>query len=279
MTDHTTGHIGGKLVLVGAGKMGGAMLDGWLERGSGAQSIEVVDPAPSEDMKALASTGRIQLVSSITQEGVGDGDVLVLAVKPQIMAAALEPVVKVSRPGALVISIAAGISLATFEAAFGPGTAIIRAMPNLPASIGLGVTVAVGNGSVEAEQRNIGTRLLEAVGKVAWIDDEAQMDAVTALSGSGPAYVFHMIEVMARAGEVEGLDPALAMTLAIETVRGAGVLAATSDLGPRTLRENVTSPGGTTQAALDVLMGEKRLEDLIGEAVKAAAVRSRELGS
>lgn len=274
MTDHTIG----KLVLVGAGKMGGAMLDGWLEHGSGAQSIEVVDPAPSEDMKALALAGRIQLVSNITQEGVGNGDVMVLAVKPQIMAAALEPVVKVSRPGVLVISIAAGISLATFEAAFGPGTAIIRAMPNLPASIGLGATVAVGNGGVQVEQRDIGTTLLEVVGKVAWIDDEAQMDAVTALSGSGPAYVFHMIEAMARAGEAEGLDPALAMTLAIETVRGAGVLAATSDLGPRTLRENVTSPGGTTQAALDVLMGEKRLEGLIGDAVKAAAARSRELG-
>lgn len=279
MTDHTIGHIAGKLVLVGAGKMGGAMLDGWLEHGSGAQSIEVVDPEPSEDMKALASAGRIQLVSSISAEGVGKGDVLVLAVKPQIMAAALAPIVAVSRPGVLVVSIAAGIPLATLEAAFGPGTAIIRAMPNLPASIGLGATVAVGNRGVEAEQRNIGTSLLEAVGKVAWIDDEAQMDAVTALSGSGPAYVFHMIEAMARAGEAEGLDAALAMTLAVETVRGAGVLAATSELAPGTLRENVTSPGGTTQAALDVLMGDKALADLIGEAVKAAAARSRELGS
>lgn len=274
-----TDHMIGKLVLVGAGKIGGAMLDGWLSGEINARAIEVVDPAPSQEMKALAEAGRIQLVSSIDQEGVGDGDVLVLAVKPQIMAAALEPVVQIARPGVLVLSIAAGISLATFEKAFGPDTAIIRAMPNLPASIGLGVTAAVGNAGVQARQRDIGTKLLEAVGKVVWVDDEAQMDAVTALSGSGPAYVFHMIEAMAKAGEAEGLDAVLAMTLAIETVRGAGVLAATSELAPGTLRENVTSPGGTTQAALDVLMGEGRLEDLMGEAVKAAAARSRELGS
>lgn len=275
MTNHTIG----KLVLVGAGKMGGAMLGGWLEKGSGARVIEVVDPAPSGDMTALAADGRIQLASTIGEGGIGEGDVLVLAVKPQIMAAALKPVVRVARPGVLVISIAAGISLATFEAAFGSGTSIVRAMPNLPASIGLGMTVAVGNPGVGGEQRAIAAKLLEAVGKVEWITDEAQMDAVTALSGSGPAYVFHMIEVMARAGEAEGLDAALAMTLALETLRGASVLAATSALAPGTLRENVTSPGGTTQAALDVLMGDRRLEDLMAEAIKAAAARSRELGS
>lgn len=268
----------GKLVLIGAGKMGGAMVVGWLEKGCGARVIEVVDPGPPDAVKALAKAGRIKLSGEISAEGVGEGDVLVLAVKPQIMDAALQPVIKVARPGVLVISIAAGTSLKSFEAAFGKNTAIIRAMPNLPASIGLGMTVAVGNSGVGSKHRALGTGLLEAVGKVAWVDTEADMDAVTALSGSGPAYVFHMIEAMAKAGEAEGLAPALALQLATETVRGAGVLAATSDLAPSTLRENVTSPGGTTQAALEVLMGEGKLEKLMAEAVKAATKRSRELG-
>lgn len=269
----------GKLVLIGAGKMGGAMLDGWLEKGCGARVIEVVDPGASDALKAQANEGRIRLSELISADGVGEGDVLVLAVKPQIMAAALAPVVKLARPGVLVISIAAGTGLKSFEDSFGKETAIVRAMPNLPASIGLGMTVAVGNASASDAHKALATDLLEAVGKVAWTLDEAQMDAVTALSGSGPAYVFHMIEAMAKAGEAEGLDPDLALTLAMETVRGSGVLAATSDLAPGTLRENVTSPGGTTQAALDVLMGEGRFEKLIWEAVEAAAKRSRELGS
>ncbi len=268
----------GKLVLIGAGKMGGAMAVGWLEKGCGAEVIEVVEPAASGKVKALAKAARITLSDQINAEGVGEGDVLVLAVKPQIMAEALQPVIEVARPGVLVISIAAGTSVRRFEDAFGKKTAIIRAMPNLPASIGLGMTVAVGNDSVGERERAIGTGLLEAVGKVAWIDDESDMDAVTALSGSGPAYVFLMIEAMAKAGEAEGLVPELALQLATETVRGAGILAATSDLAPATLRENVTSPGGTTQAALEVLMGEGRLEKLMAEAVKAAAERSKELG-
>ncbi len=269
----------GKLVLIGAGKMGGAMLDGWLDKGCGARVIEVVDPGASDELKVLAKAGRITVSVAIGADGVGAGDVLVLAVKPQIMAAALAPVTKVAHAGVLVISVAAGTSLKSFEDAFGKETAIIRAMPNLPASIGLGMTVAVGNAGVGEDERALATGLLEAVGKVAWIQDEAQMDAVTALSGSGPAYVFHMIEAMAKAGVAEGLAPDLALELATETVRGAGVLAATSDLAPGTLRENVTSPGGTTQAALDVLMGEGRLEKLMMEAVTAAAKRSRELGS
>lgn len=269
----------GKLVLIGAGKMGGAMLDGWLDKGCGARFIEVVDPVAPDHLKALAKAGRITVSDAISPDGVGAADVLVLAVKPQIMAAALQPVTKVARAGVLVISVAAGISLKSFEDAFGKETAIIRAMPNLPASIGLGMTVAVGNAGVGEDERALATGLLEAVGKVAWIQDEAQMDAVTALSGSGPAYVFHMIEAMAKAGVAEGLAPDLALQLATETVRGSGVLAATSDLAPGTLRENVTSPGGTTQAALNVLMGEGRLEKLMAEAVKAAAARSRVLGS
>lgn len=268
-----------RLVLIGAGKMGGAMLDGWLEQGCGAKSIAVVDPAPSDAMKGLAKAGRISLMNVLDEESIGEGDVLVVAVKPQIMDGVLGPVAAAAKPGVLVISVAAGISLSAFEAKFGRETAVIRSMPNLPASIGLGMTVAVGNSAVTQNQIIIGTQLLGAVGKVAWVDDEAQIDAVTAVSGSGPAYVFHMIEAMAKAGEAEGLDAALAMTLAVETVRGAGVLAATSDLDPGTLRQNVTSKGGTTQAALDVLMGETRLEKLMGEAIKAAAARSRELGS
>lgn len=268
----------GKLVLVGAGKMGGAMLDGWLEKGSGARVIEVVDPAASDEVKSLAREGRIKLLDEISSDGVGEGDVLVLAVKPQIMEEALGPVIKAARPGVLVISVAAGTSIKSFEASFGKETAIVRAMPNLPASIGLGMTVAVGNGGVGATEQALASGLLEAVGKVAWVRNEADMDAVTALSGSGPAYVFHMIEAMAKAGVAEGLAPELALQLATETVHGAGVLAATSDLSPSTLRKNVTSPGGTTQAALDVLMGEGRLEKLMEEAVKAAADRSRELG-
>lgn len=267
-----------KLVLLGAGKMGGAMLDGWLGVESDERAIHVIDPMPSEHLKAHERAGRITLLSAPDENGYGSGDILVLAVKPQMMDAALTPLAGATQKGALAISVAAGLSIAYFEKSFGPGVGIIRSMPNLPASIGAGITVAVAGGGVSEDDKANATKLLSAVGKVAWTNKEVDIDAVTAVSGSGPAYIFHMIEALAEAGKKEGLSPDLALLLAKETVKGAGLLAADSDLSPSTLRQNVTSPGGTTAAALEVLMGEGRLQKLMEEAVKAATTRSRELG-
>jgi pyrroline-5-carboxylate reductase len=267
-----------KLVLIGAGKMGGAMLDGWLDKGVDDFQIEVIDPQPTPELEALAAGGAIEFMSAVSQKSFGQGDILVLAVKPQVMSAAVEPLIPVTNPGTLILSIAAGISLEFFEQAFGIKTPVVRAMPNLPASIGHGMTVAVANSNVEAVARDECTELLEAVGKVGWTEKESDIDAVTAVSGSGPAYVFLMIEALASAGESEGLERGLALQIARETVKGAGLLAATSQLSPKILRENVTSPGGTTKAALDVLMKDGGLSDLMDEAVKAATNRSRDLG-
>lgn len=267
-----------KLVLLGAGKMGSALLEGWLQMGVGLRTIDVIDPAPSPDLKAHAEAGRLSLSAAPSSEGYGEGDILVLAVKPQIMPEALAPLAAVTKAGAVVVSVAAGCSLEFFSKEFVAGVGLIRAMPNLPASIGEGITVAVAGEGVSDDARAETEALLSAVGRVAWTGTESDIDAVTAVSGSGPAYVFLMIEALAAAGEAEGLSPDLALTLARETVRGAGLLASQSDLLPATLRENVTSPGGTTAAALSFLMAEGGLPDLIAKAVKAAAERSRELG-
>lgn len=257
------------LVLVGCGRMGGALLDGWLKNGLQAGAVHVIEPHPRAELSDMGVC--------LNGELPGDPAVLVIAVKPQMMAEVL-PRLSVG-PRTLVVSVAAGVTIAAYAAAF-PGTPIVRAMPNTPAAIGQGVTAIVGNALAGPAELALAEALMAAVGRVVRLQDEAQMDAVTALSGSGPAYVFHMIEAMAAAGEAQGLAPDLALALARATVAGAGALAVAGDEDPGRLRENVTSPGGTTAAGLAVLMDAARgLPPLMRATVAAAADRSRELGA
>ena len=259
------------LVLLGCGKMGGAMLAGWLENGLSPDAVHVIDPKPSDWLK---TTG-VHVNEALPEAPA----MTLLAVKPQMMGDALPAVVALSGK-TVFLSIAAGTTIATLRAALGPDAAIIRAMPNTPAAVGRGITALIGDTQVGAADLDLAEALLSAVGQVVRLEDEAQMDAVTAVSGSGPAYVFHLIECLAQAGEAEGLSPDLAMALAKATVGGAGVLAEEADETPSELRVNVTSPNGTTQAALEVLMDEESgLPPLMRRAVAAAANRSRELGA
>lgn len=259
------------LVLLGCGKMGSAMLAGWLAEGLPPASVFVIDPQPSD---WLVNT-RVHLNDDLP----GNPAIVIIAVKPQMMGEAL-PVLKGFGGGeTLFVSIAAGTPLRSFEAMLGAATPIVRAMPNTPAAIGRGITAIIGNARATQAHLAMAEGLLAAVGQVVRLDDEGQMDAVTAVSGSGPAYVFHLIETLAAAGEAEGLPADLAMALARATVAGAGALAEASDESPAQLRINVTSPGGTTQAALGVLMNETEgFPALLKRAVKAGAERSRELG-
>ena len=256
------------LVLVGCGRMGGALLDGWLKNGLAAGAVHVIDPNPRAELSDLGI--------SVNGELPGDPAVLLIAVKPQMMAEVLP---RLSVGGdTLVISVAAGVTIAAHEAAF-PAAPIVRAMPNTPAAIGQGITAIIGNARAGTAQMALAQALLSAVGRVVRLDSEDQMDAVTALSGSGPAYVFHLIEAMAAAGAAEGLSPALALELARATVAGAGALAVAQDEDPARLRENVTSPGGTTAAGLAELMDpDHGLPLLMRRTVAAAAARGRELG-
>lgn len=266
----TLDEIGARgLVLLGCGKMGSAMLAGWLERGLPPAAVHVIDPAPSDWLKASG----VALAGDLPP----DPAVLLVAVKPQMMAEALPRVAPLGGGRTLVVSVAAGTPLARFEDAFGPGTPVVRAMPNTPAAVGQGITALAANDAAGAEGLATAEALLSAVGRVVRLADEAQMDAVTGVSGSGPAYVFHMVEALAAAGEAEGLAPDLAMALARQTVAGAGALLAGSEESAAQLRVNVTSPQGTTAAGLDVLMEE--LPELMRRTVAAAAARSRELGA
>ncbi|MDB5490642.1 MAG: proC [Micavibrio sp.] len=254
------------VTLVGCGKMGSAMVRGWVAS-KVADTIYVIEPSglPGD----LQNMAEVELV-----EQTLPSDIIVLAVKPQMM----DAVCRTLAPGtATILSIAAGQKIANFEKYFGDTHPVIRAMPNTPAAIGEGMTVAVANKNVTPGIRNIADRLLRATGRVEWIDDETLMDAVTALSGSGPAYVFYLIEVLAKAGEASGLAPVFAMSLARQTVIGSAALAGYDAETPaETLRQNVTSPGGTTEAALNVLM-DGRMQDLFSEALNAATSRSKEL--
>ena len=260
----------GRLLLLGCGKMGGALLSGWLAGGLAPRRVQVIEPTPSDWLTARAAEGVV-----LNPAEPDPADVAVLAVKPQTMGVAAPALAPLAGGGTLFLSIAAGTPIAAFEKMFGAGTPIVRAMPNTPSAIGKGVSALVGNAAVGEAGLATAEALMAAVGRTVRLESESQMDAVTGLSGSGPAYVFHMIEAMAEAGEAEGLPPDLAMTLARETMIGAGALAAASDESAATLRENVTSPGGTTAAGLGVLMGE--LPDLMRRTVGAAAARGREL--
>lgn len=263
------------LLLIGCGKMGGAMLSGWLESGVAGGGVVVLDP-----MGAPAFEGRTGVTVhkdlSALPEGV-DPEVVVFAVKPQQMEEAAPFAARYVAPGTVFMSIAAGTTIGFFEKHLGEAAAIVRAMPNTPAAIGLGITVACPNVNVSGPQLKMCKALLRAIGEALSVDDEALMDPVTAVSGSGPAYVFLLIECLAEAGVEAGLPRDLAERLALVTVAGAGQLALRGDEKPEQLRRNVTSPGGTTQAALEVLMGEDGLEQLMKRAVAAAAKRSRKL--
>lgn len=257
------------LVLLGCGKMGSAMLAGWLERGLPSSSVWVIDPKPSLWVRGTGVHINAELPDAPA--------VVLVAVKPQMMGDALPAIAAFGGGDTVFVSVAAGTPLAAFEAAFGADTPIVRAMPNTPAAIGQGITAICANGPGQAAL-DAAAELLSAVGAVVRLESEAQMDAVTGVSGSGPAYVFHMIETLAAAGVAQGLPEALAMQLAKATVAGAGALAMQADDAPAQLRVNVTSPNGTTQAALDVLMDPQTgLPDLMARAVAAATNRSREL--
>lgn len=269
-------HLDGPLLLVGAGKMGGAMLAGWLRQGLDAKSVLIQDPAPSPQIMDLMKSHGIASAAAALPK---PPSVVVLAVKPQMIDAVLPGVKPALRPHTVLLSIAAGRTLANLASLTPRGTAIVRAMPNTPAAIGEGMTVAVANRRVSRDQARLCGELLEAVGDVIWIDDEGLMDAVTAVSGSGPAYVFLLAECLAEAGVNAGLEPELAARLARATVSGAGELLKRSDLSAGELRQNVTSPNGTTAAALKVLMGKDGFGKLLKQAVKAAAKRSKELSS
>jgi pyrroline-5-carboxylate reductase len=268
--------LDGPLVLAGAGKMGGAMLSGWLAKGLRPAQIVVVDPAPPPEVEALLKQHGIRREAGVP---VLDSPpaVLLMAVKPQVMDDVFGRLAAIAGPKTVVISIAAGRTLASFEKRLGPGTAVIRTMPNTPAAIGRGITVCKANAHADHRQRALCEALLSAVGEVGWVEDEALIDAVTAVSGSGPAYVFLLAECLAKAGMEAGLDPALSMRLARATVSGSGDLLRQSDLAPDVLRQNVTSPGGTTAAALGVLMAGDGLQPLMTRAVAAATKRGREL--
>jgi pyrroline-5-carboxylate reductase len=265
------------ILLVGCGKMGGAMLAGWRERGIGAAEIAVVEPEP-----ALADTARgahgvtVVAGAGALPQGFRPAT-LVLAVKPQAMDAALPAYARHVAAGALVVSVAAGRTIASFERVYGAGAAIVRAMPNTPAAIGRGITALVASPVVTAAQKSAADALLGAVGETLWLDEEGLMDAVTAVSGGGPAYVFLLIDTLAAAGVASGLPIEVAQRLARVTICGAGELARRATESAEQLRKNVTSPGGTTLEAIKVLMAEDGLQPLFDRAIAAATRRSREL--
>jgi pyrroline-5-carboxylate reductase len=266
------------ILLIGCGKMGAALAQGWLAAGRPARSLVVVEP----DAAALARATLPKAVRALAApEAIDDAfrpAALVLAVKPQAMDATL-PAYRRFAGTALFLSIAAGKTIAGFAAALGPEAAVVRAMPNTPAAIGRGISALAANERATPAQRTLAEQLLGAVGETLWLAAEGDMDAVTAVSGSGPAYVFHLVEALAAAGRAAGLEEALAMRLARATVSGSGALLAAAPESAEQLRKNVTSPNGTTQAALDVLMGPDGLAPLLRRAVAAAQRRSRELAS
>jgi pyrroline-5-carboxylate reductase len=267
---------GGPILVVGAGKMGGAIVEGWLDLGVDPASIFALDPKINDENAAPLRRAGVRI--NPDRAALPTPSVVLLAIKPQMMAEALAPLARHFGPDTLVVSIMAGKTIAGIAALLPAGAAIVRAMPNTPAAIGRGITVAVPNGAVTPAQRQTADTLLMGTGGVEWVSDESLIDAVTAVSGSGPAYVFHLVEALASAGVAAGLDEALAMRLARATVEGSGELLHRSPgVTAAKLRENVTSPAGTTAAALSVLMGKDGLPALMTRAVAAAKARAQEL--
>jgi pyrroline-5-carboxylate reductase len=270
--ERTLSTFSGPLVLAGAGKMGGAMLQGWLALGLDPKRTILLEPQPSAEVEALRERGL-----RINPHEAAPAATVVIAVKPQIAPDIMPALMPFVGPATLVLSIMAGRTLRFLTDALPPKTAIVRAMPNTAAAVGRSMTVVVANPFVAAAQRDIAQDLLAAIGSVEWIIDERLMNAVTAVSGSGPAYVFLLAEALTQAGIEVGLPRPLAIKLARETIAGSGELLHRSPLGADILRQNVTSPGGTTAAALEVLMARDGLAALMNNAVAAAARRSREL--
>ncbi len=262
------------LVLAGAGKMGGAMLQGWLKGGLPADGVAIVEPHPSPDILGLADARGLRL----NPETLATPEALVLAIKPQMLESAAPKLGALAGPGTLVVSVIAGKTIADLQARLPAAKAVVRVMPNTPAAVGRGAAAGAANGAVSATQKAWTERLMRAVGAFEWVESEGLIDAVTALSGSGPAYVFALVEAMAKAGEAAGLPGDLAMRLARATVEGAGELMhQESETSAAQLRINVTSPAGTTAAALAVLQAEGGLEALMTMAIAAAHRRAGEL--
>ena len=271
------GALAGPLLLVGCGKMGSALLEGWLAHGLEAREAFVVEPDAAARERLRESYGIVAVAEAKALPVELAPKAIIFAIKPQAMGAVLPAYERLARRGPVVLSIAAGTVISRFEAAFGEATPVVRAMPNTPAAIGKGVTVLVANPHATVAHKALCEALMAAVGRVHWIEDEEHMHAITAMSGGGPAYVFLLIEALARAGIRSGLPDALAWPLARATVAGSGALAAESDERTEVLRQNVTSPGGTTQAALEVLMAENGIQPLFDRAIAAGTARSREL--
>ncbi len=267
----------GTLVLVGAGKMGGAMLEGWLKCGADPKKLVALDPSPPPEVKELIEKHGVRWNPSVSS--IADAEVLLIAVKPQIMEDVLPAAVPLGASNPLIVSIAAGKTIASFERHFGKNAAIIRTIPNTPASVGRGITAMAPNANVSPAQLQLARTLLSAIGEVVTVTDEKMIDACTAVSGSGPAYVFYLTECLAAAGVRSGLPADLAMQLARATVAGAGELMRVSGEAASALRQNVTSPKGTTHAALQVLMAENGMQPLFDRAIAEATKRSRELAS
>jgi pyrroline-5-carboxylate reductase len=268
--------LDGDLMLAGAGNMGGAMLTGWLAGGIDPARIVVQDPAPPPAVAEVLRKHGITAHAMVPKRAAPPA-VLLMAVKPQVMDEVYPPLARLAGPDTVVLSIAAGKTIASFERHLPKPGAVVRSIPNTPASVGRGITVATANALVSPRQKALCDGLLRAIGEVAWVDDEALIDPVTAVSGSGPAYVFYLVECMAAAGVKAGLAPDLAEKLARWTVAGAGELLHRSDLPAAELRKNVTSPNGTTFAALQVLMADAGIQPVMTEAILAATRRSREL--
>jgi len=263
-----------RVLLLGAGRMGGALLDGWLKQTAVQGPPIILEPTPTVGLKSRANAGEVRLNP---QAGANAPDIAVLAIKPQSFAAGLAALKPFLSPKTVVLSIAAGKTVASIAAVLGEDRVILRAMPNTPAAIGKGITALYAPSGLDPVVKDQCTALLATTGEVVDIDDESKMDAVTAISGSGPAYIFHVVECLAAAGVAEGLPPELAMRLARATISGSGALLADRTESAATLRTEVTSPGGTTEAALRVLMGEQALSKLFREAVAAAVARGQAL--
>jgi pyrroline-5-carboxylate reductase len=270
-------NLGGPLLLVGCGKMGGALLEGWLSRGIRPADVWIVEPNAGS-LQGVISRGVHHVADAAELPADLEPALMLFAVKPQMLASALPGYKAYAGKGAAVLSIAAGWRIAGFEKVLGADTPVVRAMPNTPAAVGRGMTVLCANGKADAKLRALCGELLAAVGETAWVEDEGLIDAVTAVSGGGPAYVFLLIECLAKAGVEAGLPEDLAMQCARTTVAGAGELVHIASEPASKLRENVTSPGGTTLEALKILMAEDGLQPLMTRAITAATARSKQLG-
>lgn len=263
-----------RIILIGAGRMGGALLKGWIARGIGP--VEIVEPHPSPALSKLVKAEGLVLHEGLAR---APARACVVALKPQLLKSEAGKLRGIAEAGALMVSIAAGTSLKTMTKAWGRKAHIVRAMPNTPGAIGRGISALYASPQATPADRKLAESLLAALGEIVWVAREALIDAVTAVSGSGPAYVFHLVEALAEAGRAEGLPQEIAEKLARATVVGAGALLDTDPRPAAELRRDVTSPGGTTEAALEVLMAEDGLKRLMARAVAAANRRARELGA